>query len=356
VYGLPLQGWGAAVLAAPSGRPPTQLLPFKFFMGGTSGVLPRWFQFLTGDGYSGLLAFTDPEPGAPSGSPDSRPLLLVTDAGHSAVHVIDVVDRAAVGHVVPPGTITHPRGVASRGPLVAVSSSTGTSGGVVHVFQRDSLGSASPRQATVGGGSVSASRTPTWSLLRLIGTSADGAAGTSSVLGSESLLRPYGLRLVGQGVDAQVVVADRGTGSVCMLRVADGAFVGLQASDCCDPRDVELCGDRAGCLVACTTAGTNTTRHSDSVLHVDDTGAVCDLRLPGSHPLLRLSPVALVHAPGLGLVVRDFRMEGRVQVFVGPSTVAQAAMSEERVAWVVAVARALLMTSRAPVCASISLL
>jgi hypothetical protein len=61
---------------------------------------------------SGYLVFTGPA--------TSR-LLLVTDAGHDAVHVIDVARQVHVGYVAAPGTIAGPRGVAARGSLVAVS-------------------------------------------------------------------------------------------------------------------------------------------------------------------------------------------------------------------------------------------
>jgi hypothetical protein len=61
---------------------------------------------------SGRMAFTGPA--------TSR-LLLLTDAGHDAVHVINVAGRVHVGYVAAPGTIAGPRGVAARGSLVAVS-------------------------------------------------------------------------------------------------------------------------------------------------------------------------------------------------------------------------------------------
>jgi hypothetical protein len=53
--------------------------------------------------------------------PATSRLLLLTDAGHDAVHVIDVAGRLHVGYVAAPGTIAGLRGVATRGSLVAVS-------------------------------------------------------------------------------------------------------------------------------------------------------------------------------------------------------------------------------------------
>jgi hypothetical protein len=61
---------------------------------------------------SGHMAFTD----------CARRLLLVTDAGHCAVHIIDVVRGTHVGYVAQPGTVVGPRGVATKGSFVAVSS------------------------------------------------------------------------------------------------------------------------------------------------------------------------------------------------------------------------------------------
>jgi hypothetical protein len=76
-------------------------------------VAAAWqYKFVDGNGGSGYLVFTGPA--------TSR-LLLVTDAGHDAVHVIDVARQVHVGYVAAPGTIAGPRGVAARGYLVAVS-------------------------------------------------------------------------------------------------------------------------------------------------------------------------------------------------------------------------------------------
>ncbi len=83
------------------------------------------FDFYSGDGVSGYLAFTPSTTTTTSGSNSSgaRPLLLVTDHGHDAVHVVDVVGGSHAGYVASPGSIAGPRGVAVSGasPLVAVS-------------------------------------------------------------------------------------------------------------------------------------------------------------------------------------------------------------------------------------------
>jgi hypothetical protein len=58
-------------------------------LGGARSAAPMRFWFEDGLGYSGYLAFTPPT--TMSGSCSVRPLLLVTDAGHDAVHLVDVV-------------------------------------------------------------------------------------------------------------------------------------------------------------------------------------------------------------------------------------------------------------------------
>ena len=102
-------------------------------LGGAGARAPMQFQFRDASFHlSGHLAFTPF-----SGGPTSR-LLLVTDAGHDAVHVIDIVRRVHVGHVAVPGAIAGPRGVACRGFLAAVSSwvpAASSSGSRVHLFE-----------------------------------------------------------------------------------------------------------------------------------------------------------------------------------------------------------------------------
>jgi hypothetical protein len=53
------------------------------------------------------------------------------------------------------------------------------------------------------------------------------------------------------------------------------------------------------------------------------------------------APTALAVVPGLGLVVREVSNR-RLQVFATPDTIAMAAMSPVRVAWMAAVARGVL--------------
>lgn len=89
-------------------------LGLKCTFGGPSSAAPMQFQFKAkGDVWSGWTAFT--------GSASNR-LLLVTDGGHDAVHVIDVVANSHKGYLVDPGMIPCPVTVAAAGGRVAVTS------------------------------------------------------------------------------------------------------------------------------------------------------------------------------------------------------------------------------------------
>ena len=115
-------------------------------LGGASSPAPMQFKFLDEHRYSsGWMTFTGPA--------TSR-LLLLTAAGHDAVHVIDVAGRVHAGYVAAPGAIAGPRGVAARGSLVAVSAwKKGDSGDhVVRMFEGS--GAMWTAVRVVGGGFV----------------------------------------------------------------------------------------------------------------------------------------------------------------------------------------------------------
>jgi hypothetical protein len=270
-------------------------------LGGASSPAPMQFKFW--DGFSsGWMAFTGPA--------TSR-LLLLTDAGHDAVHVIDVAGRVHAGYVAAPGTIAGPRGVAARGSLVAVSAWKKWDSGdhVVQVFE--------------GSGAM-------WTAVRVV---AGGFGGPGSAAGQ--LDPPYGLRFSDDGTG--LAVADAVNGRVSVFRVEDGSFVRHVATGLSCPQDVEEY--EGGWLVACPNRGT-----------IEFVGAGGDMDRGGRASLGRwggrdgefVSPTALAMVPGLGLVVREYGNGGRVQFFATPDTIAMVSMSPCRVAWMVAVSRGLL--------------
>jgi hypothetical protein len=269
------------------------------------------FKFAVG---GGRLAFL------PATSSCVHPLLLVTDAGADAVHLVDVVGRSHAGYVAPPGSIAGPRGVAASGtsPLVVISAwKEWDSGDHVVVVYR-------------GSGAA-------WEAVRVIGGGFGGPGARDGQLNM-----PYGLRFSQDGTS--VCVADHWNNRVSMFRVADGGFVRHVATGPGGPFDVEEV--EGGWLVACG--------RSHSVEFVGDDGAV---DAGGGRPSLDKAgggkgsgdgefdfPVALAVVPDLGLVVRELR--GRLQLFATPGTFAMAAMSHVRVAWMAVVARGVLQCRR----------
>jgi hypothetical protein len=183
-------------------------------LGGASSPAPMQFKFNDGNGASGWMAFTGPA--------TSR-LLLVTDAGHDAVHVIDVAGRVHVGYIAAPGTIAGLRGVAARGSLAAVTTWKRIDSGehVVRVFE--------------GSGS-------SWTAVRVVA----GGFGCPGRADGE-LNYPFGLRFTGDGTG--LAVADAWNHRVSVSRVEDGSFVQHVATGLDDPMEVEEC--EGGWLVAC---------------------------------------------------------------------------------------------------------
>jgi hypothetical protein len=279
-------------------------LPLVCTLGGAGSPAPMQFEFNDGSyRYSGWMAFT---------GPPTSPLLLVTDVGHDAVHVIDVVGRVHVGYVAAPGAIAGPRGVAARGSLVAVSAwkCGGVGDHVVRLFE--------------GSGA-------TWTATHVVGGGV-GAPGSAD----GQLHRPFGLRFSADGTG--LAVADASNSRVSVFRVEDGSFVRHVATGLDAPWDVEEC--EGGWLVACPLVNTIAFVGGGSVGGGGDSG-VGRPRLGkwGSGDGEFVLPSALALVPGLGLVVRDVGNRGRLQVFATPDAIAMASMSAPRVAWMVAVAR-----------------
>lgn len=258
-------------------------------LGGPGSRPPLRFKFNDGNS-SGWMVFTSP---SASGDKVPPPLLLVTDAGHDAVHVIDVAARAHSGYVGALGSIPGPRGVAARGGLVAISCWTRGDNGdhVVRLFE--------------GAGA-------TWAPLRVMG----GGFGEPGDADGQ-LRKPYGVRFSADGRGVVVTHSGPPRGPhlskrvrdqidrLSLFCVGDGAFVRRVAAGLDGPLDVEECN--GGWLVACW--------GSYAVEFVGGDGVTVGraaLGKPGSMDGEFMCPSALALLPGLGLVVRD---DKRVQVF-----------------------------------------
>jgi hypothetical protein len=268
-------------------------------LGGTSSPGPMQFKFnFCATSFfcsSGWMAFT--------GLVDSR-LLVVSDAGHRAVHVIDVVGRMHVGHVAAPGTLPGPRGVAARGSLVAVCSHNEHSCGFqrsIYIFE--------------GSGA-------TWAMVRVIGVDHRHGVCRDSCHLKGHLSFPRGLRFTADGV--RLVVMEECHRRLSAFRVEDGSLVGHLGNMLPWADDLEEC--EGGWLMACP--------HTDSVEFLDEgdqkrARLLDDVRAPTSLALVR----------GLGLVVREFGRGGWLRVFATPDIIAMDSMSAERVEWMAAVNR-----------------
>ena len=281
-------------------------------LGGEGSPAPMQFKFVLNGHTSGYLAFTPPPPDS-----DTRRfphVLLVADAGHDAVHLVDVRNTGThVGYLAAPGTIAGPRSVASSGTgsLVAVSAWKDRFRGhhVVHIYRMGSGGS-------------------DWTHVRVIGRGFGDSNG--------QLQRPYGLRF---SADASTVcVADIGNDRASMFRVDDGGFVRhFVTGNLSIPYDVEKV--EGGWVMACWGV--------HAVEFVSDGG--------GRRPFLGKAgggisgmgrkdgefsnPTALALVPGLGLIVREF---DRLQVFSTPDILAMQCMSASRVGWMTATYRAVI--------------
>jgi hypothetical protein len=293
-------------------------------LGGDDGT--TLFKFLDDNCLSsGYPAFTPPIASAGSaghsGGGGARPLLLVTDAGHDAVHVVDVVGRSHAGYLALPGSIPGPRGVAASASgascMVAVSAWKEYARGdhAVRVYR--------------GSGAV-------WEVVRVI-------AGRGCGAGLGQLHRPYGLRFTRDG--CRVCVVDTGNGRASVFRVPDGEFERFVATGLDRSMDVEEV--EGGWLVACFDSHT-------VVLVAGGVGSARGVmpslgKLPrgrrrsyvGSEEGAFAGPTGLAAVSGLGLVVRE-QGGARLQVFAIPDAIAMAAMSPYCVAWMGVVARAAL--------------
>jgi hypothetical protein len=265
-------------------------LEFAYTLGGRGSPPPMHFKFLTRSFFSsGKMAFVE-------GDTPSKPLLLVTDAGQGAVHVIDVVGRRHAGYVGSLGSIPGARAVAARGPLAAVSSWADAEDAENRVCLCERTESA-------------------WVVLRAVGAGRGGADG--------QYLFPYDLRFTRDGHG--LVVADYWNDRMTLFRVGDGGFVRhIAHGSSMSPYGIEELEN--GWLVA--------SHCLKSVVSVggDGGGAVSVLRAFNE-------PTCMSLVPGVGLLVLD-GYATRVHVIASPDDVAMQRMSLARTAWMGTVARA----------------
>ena len=279
-------------------------------LGGVGSPPPMQFDFISGDGHSGFVAFL------PATAFSPTPLLLVTDHGHDAVHIVDVLRRTHNGYLAAPGSIAGPRGVAvcrtATNPLVAISAWKKHWSGdhTIRVYADNGAG---------------------WKTIRVIG----GGFGRPGAADGQ-LARPYGLRFSADGT--AVCVADPGNERVGLFRVADGAFMRHIATGLPCPLDVEEVENIWA--VACAL--------SHTVEFVGDGGRSFLGKAGGGHGFEDgefSHPYALALVPGIGLVVRESGNGGRLQVFSTPDMVAMRRMAPIRVSWMAAAARAIFRRS-----------
>jgi len=239
----------------------------------------------------------------------SSALLLVADACHSSVHIVDAVERRHVGFVGGAGATVGARRVAAKGALVAVSCLLDCDGSpAVRAFR--------------GRGCAWA---PLWTVDgRVGGTMPDG-----------KLLLPAGLRFTPDGTG--LVVVDSYGGRVLRFRVADGTFERTVVADLwsgiCGVRDLEECtiGGKDGWLLL----------HERYLSVARDTGGILGPELRWfSDRLVRSHPVTAVRIPGIGLAVREFNT---LIVLATTDAIAMARMSVARVAWMTACVRGTLL-------------
>ena len=148
------------------------------------------------------------------------------------------------------------------------------------------------------------------------------------------MCRPRGLRFSADGSAVCVAASDH----VSLFRVADGAFVWHIATGVRNPYDVEeveggwavaCCGSHAVEFVG---ADGRSLLGKAGGMYGDGNGEFCH-------------PAALALVPGLGLVVREYGNGRRLQVLPTPDMVNMRRMAPIRVAWMGAVARAILRRS-----------
>jgi hypothetical protein len=253
------------------------------------------------------LAFTGPA---------TARLLLVTDAGNNAVHVVRVGSRSHVGYVAPPGLLRRPRCVASSlsgsRQVVAVSAwrTRGAGDHQVHLFE--------------GSG-------PLWTRLRVLGRGCGPALGR--------LHAPTGVRFTPDG--SGLVVVDSYNLRVSLFRLPDMAFV---QHLCTAPRTDQLIDVQAW------VEGSELC--PSDPFDVKKVTADCWPETLRSGSGMHDIAVANAWVPGLGVVARRLRCDWRgrestaLHFFASEDALAMAHMTPIRVAWMVGVVRGILVRRR----------
>jgi hypothetical protein len=246
------------------------------------GVEPLLFEF-DYDGFSGLMAFT--------GSTASTRFLVVTYAGHEAVHVVDVVLGKHVGYVACPGSVKEPKGVAARDGKVAVCVSN-YSWSQVHLYE--------------GSGD-------TWLAIRKL------------PFGLHTGMC-HGLQFTDDETALVVASSERRWGCLYKFRVADGTLVQttLSGEGLSALLDVQECEGGVW-------ASTHWSVHFVELF--GGPSGPARLGKSGGGDGEFIYPTALAFVPGLGLVVREVGNGGRLQFFATPDVIAMASMSPTRVMW-----------------------
>ena len=275
--------------------------------GGAGSEPPMRFSF--GDpGYpicraSGALGFVD--------APEHPLMLLVTDCGQRAVHIINIPERAHAGYVASPGTIVEPRGlgVGRGGTMVAVSAWKRYEEGndFIYLFHRRGVSN--------------------WDVVRTV-EAVDGPP-----------TRPMGLNFARDG--ASVCVTHMRSGSVTRFSVEDGQPLPAVAASLPQPTDVVEVEE--GFVVACS--------KTSCVDLVHRQHSTCRRLYSGFGDFRNenWSCSCLTQVPGAGVLVRDLGGntskrcgQGFVKVLSNWDAIAMRFMRAARTAWMIAVVRAIL--------------
>ncbi len=267
----------------------------------------EWYAPVT----SGYLAFIEDHP--------RRPLLLVTDHGNDAVHILDpVCGGQHLGYMTRPGTIKGPRGVSAQGSVVAISywGFEWFDGSGVITFQRD--------------GDLS------WIKLWCVPDL------------PFAVNFPDSIRISRDGNIVAVARRRRdGGGSVAILDARTGKTMENLRAEMRGVLDIEEHPDCDGWLVSFAA----TRLVENTIDFVMDQGlefrqvSLPTTSPPGIFPHCRLKGdmLALALVPGLGLIAASRTVSNTIRstllLYTTPDLIGMATMTEARLSWMAAVVR-----------------